>query len=40
MTMVVPRKTKEVFHDDLTRLKFEELIDVKEIGMFIFKFCS
>ena len=32
----LPRKTKEVFHGHLTRFKFEELIDVKEIGMFIF----
>ena len=35
----LPRKAKEAFHDHLTRLKFEELIDVKEIGMFIFIFC-
>ena len=36
----LPRKAKEVFHGHLTRFKFEELIDVKKIGMFIFIFCS
>ena len=36
----LPRKAKEAFHDHLTQFKFEELIDVKEIGMFIFMFCS
>ena len=35
----LPRKAKEAFHDHLTRFKFEELIDVKEIEMFIFIYC-
>ena len=29
----LPRKTKKAFHDHLTRFNFEELIDVKEIGI-------
>ena len=34
------RKSKDSFHGHLTRFKFEELIDVKEIGISIFIFCS
>ena len=29
----LPRKAKKAFHDHLTRFNFEELIDVKEIGI-------
>ena len=32
----LPRKANEVFHGHLTQFKIEELIDLKEIGMFIF----
>ena len=32
----LPRKAKEAFHGQLTRFKFEELIHMREIGMFIF----
>ena len=32
----LPRKAKGLFHVHLTQFKYEELIDVKEIGMFIF----
>ena len=31
-----PRKAKQVFRGQLTQFKFEELIDVKEIGMYTF----
>ena len=31
-----PRKAKEVFRGQLAQFKFEELIDVKEIGMYTF----